>query len=508
MRHTVLLIQPEVAMNSFIKIIVLLPLAVSLILCAPAGATWFNSGASSEHELEGQNGEFSTLPALADAIAAEFAVSHAGLDLKLYMDVETVHEDRNNQTLPFTGMLVNELTRSLSSKGFTFEGTFIEHADYKLSVTYHRTKDKVAIYPKFLRTKDGSYHSLKRNYEIALDKIPQGSFDENIDTRLTRLVQKLCNGLGEVRNPTVMFAPIIESRAKYTSPFSDFVANKLKASFADLCMMKVIEAKPILKKSASRSLSKKSGSLPASGLAMADADTTLEGAYLRSEQDVSLSLTLKELSGKVLSAAEESIPRSLVKYSLDNDEAEALSQIADTQHENSNGMVKVGTLKGGGYQVYREGEVVQFTIQVARPLYIYAYDINPNGEVSLLYPKQNEAEEPKQAGIIYTLPELTDSWEIKVEPPYGKDAVKIFASDRKLPIPVINGQIAARAYTGGTRSLIGGTRALSRVNKVQKELTVQPAINGLDLVDYYKGVAAAKKAPLYESTVFVETKPL
>ena len=78
--------------------------------------------------------------------------------------------------------------------------------------------------------------------------------------------------------------------------------------------------------------------------------------------------------------------------------------------------------------------------------------------------------------------------------------VKIFASDRKLPIPVISGQMTARTFTGGTRSL-------TRVDQVRKELTTQPAINGLDLVDFYKGIALAKKAPLYEATVFVETKP-
>ena len=154
----------------------------------------------------------------------------------------------------------------------------------------------------------------------------------------------------------------------------------------------------------------------------------------------------------------------------------------------------------GGIRCFRKGETVSFIIQVTRPLFVYVYDINPNGEVSLLYPKIGEAEQPKQPGLVYTLPDVSDSWEIKVEAPFGKDAVKIFASDRRLPIPGINQQMASRSFNNGTRSL-------NRVDKVQKELASQSSINGRDIVDYYKGQAARTGAALYESTVYVETRP-
>jgi len=41
---------------------------------------------------------------------------------------------------------------------------------------------------------------------------------------------------------------------------------------------------------------------------------------------------------------------------------------------------------------------------------------------------------------------------------------------------------------------------------VQTELAGQTVINARDLVDYYKGVAARMNVPLYESTVYVETR--
>jgi hypothetical protein len=126
-------------------------------------------------------------------------------------------------------------------------------------------------------------------------------------------------------------------------------------------------------------------------------------------------------------------------------------------------MVRISTVKGGAYQVFHEGDLVSFRLLVKRPLYLYVYDINPKGEVSLLYPKAGEAETPKLPGIIQILPEETDSWTIRVEPPFGTDAVKVFASNRKLPLPRISEQVASRSFEGTTRSL-------QRIDNVRQDL--------------------------------------
>jgi hypothetical protein len=189
----------------------------------------------------------------------------------------------------------------------------------------------------------------------------------------------------------------------------------------------------------------------------------------------------------------------LIQYSADNDAAETLAQIADTEHESGGETVRISSTKGGAYQVFSEGEIVSFRLQVSRPLYLYVYDINPKGEVNLLYPKAGEPESPKLSGLIHTLPEESDNWVIRVEPPFGTDAVKVFASNRKLPLPKISEYVAARSF-------IGKTRSLKRVEIVQKQLVSQPAINGRDLVDYYKGIARKTGAALFESTVYIETR--
>lgn len=440
---------------------------------------------------------YNTLAEMADAMAGEMKAGHAGMGLRLYLDREDVREDREVRSVPFAGMLVNELERAFSRAGYNFEGRAVDQADYIVTASYHRTADKVAVYLKLKRTKNDSYRNLKGNYELSLDKLPRDCFIENLDNKLARLTRKVSQGWNRAGTISLFVTPVVEARRKYSSPFSEYATGKFKASLSNLPTFRLIEEKPVVKKGATRSI-EKSTDLAGADALLAGADAVLEGVYLRGGDTLNLSLTMKDLKGKVLANAEENIPIGIIPFGLDNDEAETLARIADTEHENS-GAVRISTVKGGSYQVFREGETVSFTIQVTRPLYVYVYDINPNGEVSLLYPRAGEPEQPKQPGVIYTLPEEGDSWEIKVEAPFGKDAVKLFASDRRLPLPGISNQVASRSFAGGTRSLV-------RVDKVQKELASQPTINGLDLVDWYKGAAAKTGARLFESTVYVETR--
>ena len=483
-------------MNMLCKTFMLL-LLVNVVISSPVSAGWFNSGSPTETAQSGA-APFATISDMADAMGRELKEGHAGSSLRLYLDRDDIREDQDVRNVPFAALLANELERSFSKTGYVFEGRLIDQADYIVSISYHRTADKVVVYLKLKRTKNDSYRNLKGMYELSLATVPSDLFVENLDNKLVRLTQKVAQSWNKAGTLSLFIAPVVEARRKYSSPFSEYATGKFKANLAAFPLFRLMEEKPVVKSGALRSI-KKGTDLAGTDALLVGADAVLEGIYLRGRDSVNVSLTMKDLKGKVLGSAEESIPLEMVLFSLDNDDAETLASIADTENEKT-GAVRISTVKGGGYQVFRKGETVSFIIQVTRPLFVYVYDINPNGEVSLLYPKIGEAEQPKQPGLVYTLPDVSDSWEIKVEAPFGKDAVKIFASDRRLPIPGINQQMASRSFNNGTRSL-------NRVDKVQKELASQSSINGRDIVDYYKGQAARTGAALYESTVYVETRP-
>ena len=120
-------------------------------------------------------------------------------------------------------------------------------------------------------------------------------------------------------------------------------------------------------------------------------------------------------------------------------------------------------------------------------------------EVDLLYPYEGDSSRLLMPNNLYTLPAEEDDWEIVVEKPFGLDIVKVFASDKQLPVPSFDANIASRSFEGSTR-------ALRQRKKAQADLSQQKIINHLDLVDFYKGVSQSLNAHLYEDSIFVETK--
>lgn len=442
----------------------------------------------------GSDSTYSSISEMADEMAKEIKSKCFGK--KLHIEPEHITDSVGGAVLPLSGMLSRELERSLSKAGFAFEMFLSERIDIEIHATFQRSGDSLRVNVRLSDIKkDGAYRNLEKTYEIALKSLPDGWERETLDDRIARLAQRAIN---ESKGQVIYLNPIVEKRKKYSSEFGEYVLIRLKSILSNNGT-KLVECLPSPKQ-ASESAKGVVLTLETSDAVRAGANAQLDGGFLKQgDNGIFLALTLKDLKGKVISSADDTIPRSLVTYSLDNDDADKISEIADVEHEKSSNMVRVGTTKGGAYQVYLDGEVVKFTIQVNKPLYLYIYDINPKGEVNLLYPKAGETEIPKQPGIMYTLPEDGESWEIKVEPPYGKDVVKVFASDRRLPMPVINEGVASRSFEGNTRSL-------SRKDKIQGKLATQKSINGLDLVDYYKGVAAKARAPLYESSVFIETR--
>jgi len=439
------------------------------------------------------------LTEMVDAMALEMKRDYPGRIL--YLDREDMRSEQDGGVFPFSGMLVNELERALSRNGFGFEGRVIDRADYSLGASYRLSGDSVTVYLKVRDMRSGSaYRNLKGNFRIARERLPADSFNDSLDNRVSRLATKVGRGWLRAAELSVFVPPVVEARKRYSSPFSEYVTRKVKTVLPNERVLRVIEEKPAMQKLIrTRSVSTDRATIQTGDAAVAGADAVLEGSYLRSSDAVSLVLTLKDLKGAVIASAEDTIPLRLIQFSTRNDDAETLASIADTEHESGGDTVRISTVKGGAYQVFHEGESVCFRLQVARPLYLYVYDINPQGDVNLLYPKPGEPESPRLPGIIHMLPEDNDSWVIKVEPPFGTDAVKVFASNQRLPLPKISSRVASRSFEGSTRSL-------KRVDQIQKALALQPEINGRDLVDYYKGLAASSKSLLFESTVYIETR--
>lgn len=451
--------------------------------------------------LFGSSDEFSSLADLTAEMAAEIKGMIPGS--KIYLDREDIRNIDDDSTSPLSSHLQRELESALGNAGFRFEGSLVDKADYRITIRYQLESDRIHLSLHLKETKDptgSSYRTLKKKYWIASDKLSKDTLTLTVDDYLGRLVKKIIGNRTKTKHSTkLVINQTIEARKGYSSPFGEYVTQRMKTMFSSNSQFCVVEEKPTLTKVASKRSLSETG-VEGTDALLSGADAVLVDTYLGSSDSLTLSATLKDQKGVVLARADESIPLHLIKHSLENDAAEQTALIADTEHENGSDLITIRTTKGGGkHQYFKEGETVQFAVKVAKTLYIYIYDINPKGEVALLYPREGETEHPLTPDLLFTIPEMSDSWEIKVEPPFGTDAVKLFASSRKLPIPKFDNKISSRSFQSGIR-------ALARQEKLQHELAEQKRINGRDLVDYYKGIAKNLKAPLYESTVFIETR--
>jgi hypothetical protein len=436
--------------------------------------------------------EPTSLKELSNGVATELKAKSQGI--KLYLDKANVKDAVTGESSNLSAFLVNELESALSAAGFSFSD-FMEQADQVVGASYQRDSEKLRVFIKYCPAKDSSAcQSLSA--ALLLEKLPKDSFSESLDSRLKRLVQKAS---GSKNGLKVFINPVVERRRRYASEFSEYVTARARTLLVQSGQFEVLEEQPVTRSlSNTRGLAAKAKSvqnLETSAALFSGADAVLEGYYLEGTGRVTVALTLKNLKGSVLGSAEESFDRQQIPYSTANQTADSLAVIGDVSNQLGQQMVKLNTTKGDRYQVYRTGEKVQFLIQTAKPLYLYLYGFNSKNEVSQLYPGAGQQQKPLRPGLLHRVPGDRESWEIVVEPPYGTDLVKLFAAEHPLPVPTLSAGVAAK---GG-----GGTDRLP----VQQKLAVMTDINGLDLVDYFKGIAVKLGIVLYEDSLYVQTRP-
>lgn len=442
--------------------------------------------------------EPNSLKELANGAASELR-EKAGAGKKLYLDKATVKDAITGEASNLSAFLVNELEAAFSAAGFSYSD-FMEQADLAVGASYQRDGDKLRVFIKYCPAKDSS-GCKSLNATVPYNRLPKESFSDSLDNRITRLVQKATLSRKGLK---VFINPVVERRGRYASEFSEFVTTKARTALVNSQQFDVLDEQPVTRSlSNTRGLSAKAKeikNLETSAALFSGADAVLEGYYLEGAGRVTVAMTLKDLKGGVLGTADDSIERGLIPYSTANPIAGTLATVADIGGQSEQQMVKLNTTKGDRFQVYRAGERVQFLIQVAKPLYVYLYGINSKNEVSLLYPGPGQQPAPLARGQVHTVPGDRDSWEIVVEPPYGTDVVKLFASERPLAVPTISDKVASRSFNDGTRTLV-------RRDAIQQELATKQTINGFDLVDYFKGMARSLGAALYEDSLFVQTRP-
>ncbi|OGR17967.1 MAG: hypothetical protein A2X81_15105 [Desulfobacterales bacterium GWB2_56_26] len=233
---------------------------------------------------------------------------------------------------------------------------------------------------------------------------------------------------------------------------------------------------------------------------LAGADMLLTGDYLVEGTTVTVTLVLKNQSGEVLRRGSVTLDSKLITAQLTNPLADRLSDLADRREERNGNQIKITTTKGSTAPLYRENEKIVFLVQLKKPLFLYIYSISTTKQAELLFPYENtQKQKPMLPGDLLVFPDDSAGFEFLVQPPFGTDIIKVFASPVALEIPEISDTVPQVSYVQGTRAV-----SKKRV-EAQHALAARATIHSHDLVDYYRGMATKLTIELFEDSLLIET---
>lgn len=456
-------------------------------LQASAPATQEKSSTSTYNAKKTGKSRYSTLAELTDDLCDDLYKDIG--EKKIFLDRENILDASENDVSNFSGYLEQEIDSSCSLKGFSLVYD-LDDADFLIGVLYRRYRDDLRVFLKYHPVDMSSKKSL--DYRISKSVIPPDSFTNSMKYKARKLARQIAKGQDGKK---IYVKPVVEGNNLYVSDFSKAftarVKNEIVREYREVIVIDYRSTRSIKKM-------KKTGNLADADVAATGADIILSGQYFLEGDIVAVHLNLQSREdGRLLNSAGIDIAREDISSRLEDKEAEVLATVVDLKEETYQEMVKLSTTRGSDYPIYKNGEKIVFTMQTREPLYVYLYNCDPAGEITMLYPFEKRAQQSSLlSNKVYKIPP-SNSYEFIVEPPFGREGLKLFAARHPIPFPVI----AISDKRARKRSI--GVR---RKNQQVRIANAQRISHQNDLVDYYRGIGRQMGMKIFEDSFILETR--
>lgn len=116
----------------------------------------------------------------------------------------------------------------------------------------------------------------------------------------------------------------------------------------------------------------------------------------------------------------------------------------------------------GDVDHFQEGDSLVFLISLDRDAYITAIYQNAKGEIIQLIPNRHQQKKIYKSGLFLKLPDAGSAFSFKIQVPFGRETLWVFASD--LPWPELKG----RYLDDGLKKLAG------KMDSIRKSLAKHP----------------------------------
>ena len=122
--------------------------------------------------------------------------------------------------------------------------------------------------------------------------------------------------------------------------------------------------------------------------------------------------------------------------------------------------VKVWTDK----KKYQIGEKITFSVKAEENCYLTLLDINPQGEITVIYPNRFHRDNFIQAGVTYQVPRERDNFALDVRGPAGQERIKAIVTLNKVSLLKLDLNKGFHSVQGGT------TRGLRDIQAISKKI--------------------------------------
>ncbi len=89
----------------------------------------------------------------------------------------------------------------------------------------------------------------------------------------------------------------------------------------------------------------------------------------------------------------------------------------------------------GDNQTFTQGDIISFLLTLDRDAYITAIYVDASGQSYQVVPNAEQADNFYQADLFIPLPANDAGFQFRVDAPYGKETLYVFASDRQTALP-------------------------------------------------------------------------
>ena len=278
-----------------------------------------------------------------------------------------------------------------------------------------------------------------------------------LDDKLREAVLSLSSKVPD-KTARVMVARIYY-RDKLPGPISPYIKQKLEMAIesnTSFALVSEEEVKDAIIKVYQVGYSITGVGTPESFANLSGAKVVIVGSYWDSADEVEFNLKAIDAGSRiVLATSNVKIPKNLlpnIPLAPENYNSKIDDEILQTESKGEELQVEVWVDRPDG--VYYEGDEIKIFVRANRDCYINLVYYDAEGNAILVFPHKGNWEHKIEGNKIYKVP-----GDFVIKPPFGREILKVFASDKPLPIPkgkTVAGLIVLDSifdYMSNTRSI-------------------------------------------------------